>query len=150
MDSAHIHLIANHIPVILTGSAFLLLVISLINNKVEYRNIAFAGFLIASIFTIISFESGENAEDIVENIAGITHESIENHEHAADTARWFMLVLGVAGLAGLTYFRDEKKKGFRIFLYVSILVSIVAIGYLVYTGYLGGFIRHTELAMAIL
>lgn len=55
MDSAHIHLIANHIPVILTGSAFLLLVISLINNKVEYRNIAFAGFLIASIFTIISF-----------------------------------------------------------------------------------------------
>lgn len=96
------------------------------------------------------FESGENAEDIVENIAGITHESIENHEHAADTARWFMLVLGVAGLAGLTYFRDEKKKGFRIFLYVSILVSIVAIGYLVYTGYLGGFIRHTELAMAFL
>lgn len=150
MDSAHIHLIANHIPVILTGSAFLLLVISLINKKVEYRNIAFAGFLIASIFTIISFESGENAEDIVENIAGITHESIENHEHAADTARWFMLVLGVAGLAGLTYFRDEKKKGFRIFLYVSILVSIVAIGYLVYTGYLGGFIRHTELAMASL
>ncbi|HMB40941.1 MAG TPA: DUF2231 domain-containing protein [Balneolaceae bacterium] len=148
MDAVHIHLIINHVPVILAISALLLLIISLFNHKKEYRNIAFAGFVIAAIFSFISFESGESAEDVVENIAGVTHDVIENHEHAADTARWLMLVLGVAGLAGLTYFRDEKKKGYQLFLYISMIVGIIAVGYLVYTGYLGGLIRHTELISA--
>jgi len=148
MDAVHIHLIINHVPVILAISALLLLIISLFNHKKEYRNIAFAGFVIAAIFSFISFESGESAEDVVENIAGVTHDVIENHEHAAETARWLMLVLGVAGLAGLTYFRDEKKKGYQLFLYISMIVGIIAVGYLVYTGYLGGLIRHTELISA--
>ena len=148
MDAVHIHLIINHVPVILAASALLLLIISLFNHKKEYRNIAFAGFVIAAIFSFISFESGESAEDVVENIAGITHDAIENHEHAADTARWLMLFLGVAGIAGLSYFRDEKKKGFQLFLYISLILGIIAIGYLVYTGYLGGLIRHTELISA--
>src|SRR6056297_1389550 len=148
MDAVHIHLIINHVPVILAASALLLLIISLFNHKKEYRNIAFAGFVIAAIFSFISFESGESAEDVVENIAGVTHDVIENHEHAAETARWLMLVLGVAGLAGLTYFRDEKKKGYQLFLYISMIVGIIAVGYLVYTGYLGGLIRHTELISA--
>jgi len=148
MDAVHIHLIINHVPVILAASALLLLIISLFNHKKEYRNIAFAGFVIAAIFSVISFESGESAEDVVENIAGITHDAIENHEHAADTARWLMLFLGVAGIAGLSYFRDEKKKGFQLFLYISLILGIIAIGYLVYTGYLGGLIRHTELISA--
>jgi uncharacterized membrane protein len=148
MDAVHIHLIINHVPVILAASALLLLIISLFNHKKEYRNIAFAGFVIAAIFSFISFESGESAEDVVENIAGITHDAIENHEHAADTARWLMLFLGVAGIAGLSYYRNEKKKGFELFLYISMVLGIIAIGYLVYTGYLGGLIRHTELISA--
>lgn len=102
MDAVHIHLIINHIPVILAASTLLLLIISLFNHKKEYRNIAFAGFVVAAFFSLISFESGESAEDVVENIAGITHDAIENHEHAADTARWLMLFLGVAGIAGLS------------------------------------------------
>jgi len=145
VDAVHIHLVVNHIPGILTISGVMLLLFSLFNNKREYRNVAFGAFLIAAVFTLISFESGENAEDIVENLAGVTHDVIENHEHAAETARWFMLVIGVAGLAGLTYFRDDKRRGFRLFLYTSIIIGVIAIGYLVYTGYLGGLIRHTEL-----
>jgi len=145
MDAVHIHLVANHVPVILAFSSLILLIFSLFNNKKDYRNIAFAGFLIAAVFAFIAFESGENAEDTVESLAGVTHDAIENHEHAAETARWFMLVIGVAGLAGLTYFRDDKRRGFRLFLYTSIIIGVIAIGYLVYTGYLGGLIRHTEL-----
>jgi uncharacterized membrane protein len=145
MDAVHIHLIINHVPLILAVSALLLLIISLFNHKQEYRNIAFAGFVVAAIFSFISFESGESAEDMVENIAGVTHDVIENHEQAADTARWLILVLGVAGFAGLSYFRDDKKKGYTLFLYISMLLGIIAVGYLVYTGYLGGLIRHTEL-----
>lgn len=150
MDSVHIHLVVNHIPVILVASSFILLFISVFNKKPDYRKIAFAGFLIAAVFSLVAFESGENAEDIVEEIAGVSQDVIENHEHAAETARWMMIVLGVAGLAGLTFFRDDKKKGFQLFLYSSILISILAIGYLIYTGYLGGLIRHTELVSGLI
>jgi uncharacterized membrane protein len=150
MDAVHLHLVVNHIPVILVVSSSILLFLSIFNKKADYRNIAFAGFLIAAIFSIVAFESGGNAEDVVENLAGVTHDSIENHEHAAETARWIMVVLGVAGLAGLTYFRDDRRKGFQLFLYASILISIAAIGYLIYTGFLGGLIRHTELASSLI
>jgi hypothetical protein len=149
VDAVHIHLVVNHIPVILTISGVVLLLFSLFNNKREYRNVAFGAFLVAAVFTLISFESGENAEDVVENLAGVTHDVIENHEHAADTVRWFMLIIGVMGAAGLTYFRDDQKKGFRLFFYTSILIGFIAIGYLVYTGYLGGLIRHTELVSSL-
>ncbi len=149
MDAVHIHLVVNHIPVILTISGVALLLFSLFNNKREYRNVAFAAFLIAAVFTLISFASGENAEDVVENLAGVTHDVIENHEHAAATARWFMLVIGVMGVSGLTYFRDDQKKGYRFFFYTCILLGFISIGYLVYTGYLGGLIRHTELVSSL-
>lgn len=150
MDAVHIHLVVNHTPVILVASSLVLLFISVFNKKPDYRTIAFSGLLIAAIFSIVAFESGGDAEDVVEELAGVTHDAIENHEHAADTARWMMIVLGVAGLAGLTFFRDDERRGFQLFLYSSILISIVAIGYLIYTSYLGGLIRHTELASALI
>ena len=74
----------------------------------------------------------------------------KTHEHAAETARWIVLLTAISGVAGLTYFKNEKKTGFTVFLWISFLLALVAAGYLIYTGYLGGFIRHDELAMLLL
>lgn len=145
MNSAHIHLIVNHVPVILTIFSLFVLLAGYFTNKPEYRKLAFFGFVIAAIFAIITFYTGDGAEDIVEDIAGFSHDAIENHEHAAENSRLFAILLGIFGLGGIFYFKDDKVKGFKIFIIITILLALVASAYLIYTGYLGGMIRHTEL-----
>lgn len=62
---------------------------------------------------------------MVENITGVAHDIIKNLEYTADKARWLILVLGVAGLAGLSHFRNDKNKGFTFFLYISMIPGII-------------------------
>lgn len=145
MNSAHIHLIINHVPVILTIFSLFVLLAGYFKNKQDYRKLAFIGFVIAAIFTIITFYTGDGAEDIVEDIAAFSHDTIENHEHAAETSRLFAILLGLFGLAGIFYFKSDKVKGFKVFIIITILLALLASAYLIYTGYLGGMIRHTEL-----
>lgn len=145
MNSAHIHLIVNHVPIILTIFSLFVLLAGYFTGKREYSKIAFVGFVIAAVFAIITFFTGEGAEDIVENIAGFSHDAIENHEHAAETARLFAIILGVFGLGGIFYFKDKEVKGYKVFMIITLILAIVASAYLIYTGYLGGLIRHTEL-----
>lgn len=150
MDSVHIHLIVNHVPVIVTILSVLLLIWAMVSKNADYRKLAFFGFIIAGLFVIVTFQSGENAEDVVERLSWFDHDLLEDHEHAAETARWIVLLTAIFGVAGLTYFKDEKRGGFKVFVWISLIVALVAAGYLIYTGYLGGFIRHDELAMLLL
>jgi len=147
MDAVRLHLIINHVPVIVTVLSAAVLGWAIISGKIEYRRLAFIGFILAAVFVLISFESGENAEDIVEELSGFSHEVIEDHEHAADTARWLTLILGAFGIIGLIFYNRKPFKGYKMFMYLCLLFSLVVVGYLAYTGYLGGFIRHTELSL---
>lgn len=72
---------------------------------------------------------------------------IEDHEHAADTARWLTLILGAFGITGLIFYNRKPFRGYKMFMYLSLIFSLVVVGYLAYTGYLGGFIRHSELSL---
>jgi len=145
MDAVHLHLILNHIPVIISGLSALLLIWVLISDNSSYRRLAFLGFVLAALFAFLTYETGENAEDIVEGITGFSEEVIEDHEHAAENAKWLSLLLGMAGVTGLIFFKSDTAKGYRVFMYVTMILALVVIGYLAYTGYLGGLIRHTEL-----
>lgn len=145
MNAVHFHLILNHVAIIVAAISVILLVWSLINKNRHFRKLAFTGFIVAALFAYVTFETGENAEDLVEDLSGFSHEVIEDHEHAASTARWLTLILGVAGIAGLAFYNKRPAKGFTIFIYSTLIFALFVIGYLAYTGYLGGLIRHTEL-----
>lgn len=147
MDAVHIHLIANHVPIIVTILSVLILIWAMVSKNADYRKLAFIGFIIAGAFVVITFQSGENAEDIVEGYSWFSHDVLEDHEHAAETARWIVLLTALSGVAGLTYFKNENRKGYKAFLWITLALALVAAGYLIYTGYLGGFIRHDELAL---
>lgn len=144
MNAAHLHLLTNHIPILLTILSTTILVWALFSKNREHYKIAFIGFIIAGIAMIIVFESGENAEDIVENIPEVTHDSIEAHEGAADISRWLTLILAAGGIAGLVM-NKKRVDGFQSFVWVMLVFALLTAGYLVYTGNLGGHIRHTEI-----
>lgn len=145
MDAAHLHLLTNHIPILVTFLSVAVLVWGVISKKSEYYKLAFIGFIIAGLAMFVVYESGENAEDIVEKIPEVTHDSIEAHEEAADISWWLTLVLAGGGIAGL-FMQQKKSRRFRSFVWILLTYALLTAGYLAYTGNLGGYIRHTEIA----
>lgn len=145
MDAAHLHLLTNHIPILLTFISVAMLIWAVISKNSEHYKIAFIGFIIAALAMFVVFESGEEAEETVEEIPEVTHDSIEEHEDAADISWWLTMLVGIGGIAGL-YMNKKKTKGFQAFVWVLLALAIVNAGYLAYTGNLGGYIRHTEIA----
>lgn len=145
MNAAHWHLVLNHIPVLATLFSIPVLVWGMVTNQPQIKKIALVGFIISALAVVAVFQSGESAEDIVENIPGISEDAIEAHEEAAEPAQWLTIVLGLGGLAGL-WGVAKTAKGVRTFFWMLLMYSMVTAGFLVYTANLGGKIHHPEIS----
>ncbi|HKL19035.1 MAG TPA: hypothetical protein VJ905_08695 [Halalkalibaculum sp.] len=144
MNAAHYHLIINHVPILATFFSIGILLWGISAKSRSIKKVALVGFVVAGVFAIVAFQTGESAEDIVEDLPGVTHEMIEGHEEAAGTAQWLTILLGVGGLAGL-FMISKSTKGVNKYLWILLAYSLVAAASLGYTAYEGGQIRHTEL-----
>lgn len=145
MDFVHLHLVLTHVPVLATFFSLAILIWAMISKHPEHYKIAFAGFIVAGIFAVVAFVTGEGAEDIAETIAGVSESAIERHEDAASVALWMTVVLGVFGLIGLIW-NKFGMKGFRPFVWTVFFYGLATAGVLAYTANLGGQIRHTEIS----
>lgn len=145
MDTVHLHLLLTHVPVLATFFSLAILTWAMISKHPEHYKIAFAGFIVAGVFVVAAFMTGEGAEDIAETIAGVSESAIEHHEDAASLAMWMTVVLGFFGLIGLIW-NKYGMKGFRPFVWTVFLYGLVTAGVLAYTANLGGQIRHTEIS----
>lgn len=144
MNAAHYHLLINHVPILLTFFALAVLVWGMAIRNDSVKKVALAGFFLAGLFVLIAFQTGESAEEIVEEIPGVTHDSIEAHEEAAEISWWLTLALGVGGAAGLIMFSRDVK-GRDKMVWALLLFGILTAGSLAYTAWEGGHIRHTEI-----
>lgn len=144
MDAVHIHLIVNHIPVLGSIFGFLLLLVGIIQKNNSYSRVAIAVLIISGIFAVVALQSGEGAEEAVEGLPGVTEGLIHEHEEAAEGAMWISVVTGLLAIGGL-FLEKMRPEKLRSFLIVVLIGSAVASGYMGYTAYLGGQIRHTEI-----
>lgn len=144
MSSQHLHLLLNHVPVLVTIFSVIMLGVGLWLRNETLNRTALVGFIISALITIPVFLSGEGAEEAVEHLPGVTEALIERHEEAADLSFWIIEALGIGALAILG-FSLKKREMQRSLLFVLLLVGIgssVSVGY---TANLGGEIRHTEI-----
>jgi uncharacterized membrane protein len=103
--------------------------------------------IISSIGAIVAYVTGEEAEETVEKIQGISENIIEAHSDFAIYALVSLSILGVASLIG--FFLELKKSPFsRATSIIAFIISLVSFGLVARTGYLGGQIRHTEIYSA--
>ncbi len=144
MDATHIHLMANHVPLQTTIFSLLILGWGIFKHNVNFQNLAMVGFVIAGVFSIIALQSGEGAEDIVENLPGVAESFIHNHEEAAETTNWIAITVALMSLAGFGV-RRMKATFMEKYLWILWVGSVVSAGMFSYTAYLGGQIRHTEI-----
>ncbi|MGB6036196.1 MAG: hypothetical protein WBG42_08005 [Cryomorphaceae bacterium] len=144
MNDAHLHLIFNHLPIVGLLIGTLVLIAGMLLKKSEVKLTAFGIYIFSALAAIVANYTGEEAEEIVENISGISETLIHTHEEYAETFLILAIILGALSLIG--FVSELKKFKFANFLAVMILLFAIAAGVSAkYVGTSGGEIRHSEI-----
>lgn len=144
MNGAHWHLVVNHLPIIFPIVGLIVMVTGLIAKSEAVKRTALLIFILGGLTAIAAMNTGESAEDVVENISGITENYIESHEETAETFAILSYILGGISLLGL--WASFKQKTFSSLISISTLIfALVVLFFAKQTGTTGGEIRHTEI-----
>lgn len=143
MSPVHLHLMLNHLPVVGTVFAALLLGYAMVVRSDLVKKIAFGAFVLIAMLAVPAYLTGEPAEEIAEGLPGVTDNAIEQHEEAAQIAFASIMVVGALAVTGLAMFRTKAVP--RLFAVAVLALSVVAMAALAWTANLGGKVRHTEI-----
>lgn len=141
---AQLHLMLNHAPFFLGLAGALVLFYGSWIRSDDVLRVALALLMLAGVLTVPVYYTGTGAEGLVEELEGVTHDSIEAHEEEAAYSYYAALALGVYSFAGLYFYAGRE---FSSVLYVAGagFLAAVLLMTLVNTAYLGGKINHPEL-----
>lgn len=143
MDTIHLHLLLNHVPVLGTMLALALLLFALPRHNVARARDGLRLLVGLGIVAVVVFLTGGAAEDAVENLPGVSESIIETHEEAALAATIALGVLGVGALVALWRYRARALP--RWVPLAGFAGTLVVAGLMGWTANLGGQIRHTEI-----
>jgi hypothetical protein len=143
MNFPHLHLIVNHFPVVGSIVALLLMTWAMVTGRREVIRLALVVTLFAGLSVFPAFQSGDEADEQLEDVRGFDKDLIEEHEESADFALWAML--GTAGLAALGLWASrrgrEVPRWAGLVTVAGLVLSVAVVGR---TALLGGEIRHPE------
>jgi len=144
MSAAHFHLALNHIPLlgILFGAA--LLAYGLWRDSSDVQQASLGLLAIAGLMTIAVYLTGEPAEDVVEGLAGVSHDAIEAHEALGTYALVAGLLTAFSAVLALVL-RTVRQHLVRWTVLLTLALAIASTGLIGYTANLGGTISHPEL-----
>lgn len=144
MNEAHLHLVVNHFPIIGTFFGLGILAVGLFLKNDTVKRVAFSIFIVAAIFAAVSMATGEGAEEVVENIPGISENIIEEHEEMAE--KLALILYGIGLLSVFSFIMTFKNKSLEKYIAAVVLILSFLSAYLsAQTGVTGGEIRHTEI-----
>jgi uncharacterized membrane protein len=143
MSPAHIHLLLNHIPILGTIFALLLLVYGILKRSDDAMRASLGAFVITALITIPVYLTGDGTAEIVHNLPGVSIELIRQHDSAATITIVAIELLGAISLLSLWLARRAIEiKGWMML--AVLIMALISSGLAVWTGGLGGQIRHTE------
>ena len=144
MNGAHLHLILNHLPVVLAPTALAILILGLWRRNDEFVKVGLGLFVAAAVLAVPAFLTGEPAEGFVARYSGVTSEAIERHESAATGA---LVVLVLAGLTALTslYLDRRDNQIPRWLTAAAVVLGLIATVWVGIAANLGGHVRHQEI-----
>jgi len=144
MNGAHLHLIANHLPIVGVIIGTLVMVVGLILKKDQIKQTALGINLFSAITALFAFFTGEEAEEVVEDIPGISETLIHIHEEYAEIFFNLSILIGVISIVALYLsIKGSKYAKYGFVLCLALSIALIVIGKQVGTS--GGEIRHTEI-----
>lgn len=143
MNASQIHLALTHVPVILSFTGLVILIIAFIRKNDSLAKTSLYLLLIAGIFAVPVYLSGEGSEEIVEHLPGVSENIIEEHEEFASIGLAITAACGLISLIGLIMYKMQRFT--RIIRMTVFLLALGSAAAMAQTAHLGGQIRHTEL-----
>lgn len=144
MDLTHLHLILNHLPVLGVIFGFLILFWGVLRGYEEVKIVGLVVLIFTALVAVPVYLTGEPAEEVVENLPGVSEQIIELHEDSALISLVLAIVTGVLAFAALVFKRFSKAVA-RIPVIAALLLSFITGTFMARTANLGGEIRHTEI-----
>lgn len=143
MDAAQLHLLLNHVPVVGAIFGLGLLAWGMLRGRDAVVRAALGALVIAGVAGVATYLSGEPAEEVVEEVAGVSEALIERHEETAIWATGGAVLAGVVALAALAVHRGRSVS--RGFATLVLALALGTSGLMGWTAHLGGQIRHPEI-----
>ena len=144
MTATEIHLMFNHFPVLGTLFGIIILAIGIFKSN-KMVNIIGLSFLLFSGFMALPVnKSGENAEHVVEEYPGVSHDQIHEHEELAESAMPLALVMSLL-CAFAIYFQIKSHPRARISAYSVLIIALVTFVLMALVAHEGGKIRRPDL-----
>ncbi len=144
-SAAQVHLALNHVPVVGIFLAAGTMLVGAATRKAHTRQFGLALALVAAAAVGPAYFSGDGAEEIVENLPGVSESRIERHEEAAEQAAAITVLAGIAAAAAFGAMRLRKQKVSQGLFGATLVASVVAAVLLARAAHLGGQIRHEEI-----
>jgi len=142
LNGAHWHLLVNHFPIIGGLIATLVLGFGLFRRNESIIQLGFGLFGLMSIATVITNQTGEQAENYLESINALDKGIFHEHEEAADWANIGMYLTGGLSLLTLLWQRAKQLKFLPLLI---LIIALITFGLMANAGRLGGLIMHKEL-----
>jgi len=144
MNDAHLHMVVNHFPIIGTILGLGILIAGLLLTNKSVQHTAYVLFAIAAIFGLLSMNTGEGAEEMVEDLPNVGKQIIHEHEEIAEKFVILLYLTGAVALLSLFMsFKNHAKAKF--FAYATLILAIGTAVLSKNVGTSGGEIRHTEI-----
>lgn len=144
MNDAHLHMVVNHFPIIGTILAIGILTAGILSKNQSIINTSYVLFIIGAVFGILSMNTGEGAEEIVEDMPSIGWKIIHEHEELAEKMALLLNILGVLSLICF-YFQYKRNPKQKLISYLILIIGIASLFVIQKVGTSGGEIRHTEI-----
>ena len=146
MTLTQFHLMFNHLPIFGMIVLFFLMAHAVIFKKEKLVRLYLWYFAAAALVTIPVYLTGDPSSEYLKSVLpGINNDLLENHETFGNISFYIILVLGVSGLGALRFFKNKEflPSWFKYSFLIVALISVLAISW---TGKTGGEIRHSEIS----
>ncbi|MBU3699564.1 MAG: hypothetical protein FGM33_06065 [Candidatus Kapabacteria bacterium] len=144
MDGLQLHLLTNHLPIIGTFAALLVVLVGMIRRSDAAISAGLIVYAVMALTAIPAYLSGEEAEERVENIAGINEGAIHEHEEMAEFTLWLTVFSGLLAVGAVVTHARNMKISSKIAL-AFVIIAIAAFAQAARTGHEGGKIRRPDL-----
>jgi hypothetical protein len=142
MNGAHWHILVNHMPIVGTLMACIVLGFGLLRKNGPVVDLSFGLLILMSIAAFITDQTGGSAAHYLDSIHELNKPVFYKHAEAADTANIAMYITGLASLLALIW---ERAKRLAWLPTVVFVLSLITFGLMANVGRLGGLIMHKEI-----
>jgi hypothetical protein len=143
MNQAHLHLLVNHLPIVGSLFAAVLLAAGLLKRDASLTKAGLVAVLAAGLLCWPAQLTGDGATAVVQDLPRVSRALILAHAAAAELGFWVLEGAAALALFGLLLLKNTSPKA-RLLAWAALGAALLSFGLLARAGNLGGLIRHTE------